>query len=107
MLLAFCATGAERIDILLMNPSVSRTCPARVHFSGNIHPYQPGRVVYKFVRSDGAQGPELSMDFSRPEAKPISYDWQVGGHFTGWVQLVILAPNHEQTARREFSVNCR
>ncbi len=104
---ALSAVGAERIDILLQNPTVGRDCPAHVHFAGSIHPYAPGRVTYTFVRSDGARGPELSLDFSRPEAKPISYDWQLGGHYSGLVQLVILSPNHEQTARRAFQVNCR
>jgi len=100
------ATGAERIDIQLNDPAVSRGCPAHVHFTGTIHPYAPGRVTYTFARSDGAHGPELSLDFSRPEAKPISYDWQLGGQYSGWAQLVILSPNHEQTAKRAFRVNC-
>lgn len=103
---ALSAAGAERIDILLENPTISRGCPAHVHFAGQIRPFAAGRVVYKFVRSDGAQAPERTLDFSAPGARPIAYDWQLGGHYSGWVQLVILSPNHEQTARRAFRVNC-
>ncbi len=96
----------ERIDILLENPTISGGCPARVHFAGRIHPYAPGPVVYKFVRSDGANSPEHTLEFPRPEAKPISFDWQLGKSYSGWVQLVILSPNREQTAKRTFQVRC-
>ncbi len=96
----------ERIDILLENPTVSRGCPAKVHFAGQIHPYAPGPVVYKFVRSDGASSPEHTIEFSRPEAKPIWFDWELGTSYSGWVQLVILSPNREQTAKRAFQVRC-
>jgi len=107
LLISAAAVYAQRIDILLMNPSVSRGCPAKVHFAGNIHPYAPVQVVYKFVRSDGAISPEQTINFTAPRVQPISFDWELSKDYSGWVQLVILSPKRLQTAKRAFQVRCR
>ncbi len=99
---------AQRIGIHLdSQPEISGGCPARVHFRGEIRTFEPDlSVTYQWLRSDGAHA-EHSVRFGRPGPHPIADNWMLGGHYNGWVQLVILSPRREQTARARFSVNCR
>ena len=108
-LLIFLAAGparAQRIDIHLdAQPEVSGGCPARVHFRGEIRTFEPLRVTYEWLRSDGAHAAH-TVTYSKPGQHPISDMWTLSGRYAGWEQLVILEPKHLQTLKAKFSVNC-
>lgn len=60
---------------------------------------QPGRVTYRWLRSDQASGPgEYFVDFSNPGTQIVTTWWQVSGQpgdqLTGWQQIEILTPTH-------------
>jgi hypothetical protein len=97
---------AQRIDIHLeAQPEVSGGCPARVHFRGEIRTFEPLRVTYQWVRSDGAHS-EHTVTFGKPGPHPISDLWTLSGTYSGWQQLVIVEPKRLQTIKAKFSVNC-
>jgi hypothetical protein len=62
-------------------------------------------VEYQWLRSDGSHT-EHTLHFNRATTLPVSTNWQLGGRYNGWMQLVILAPHHMQTAKATFAVNC-
>jgi hypothetical protein len=98
---------APKVDLIHLDsqPSISGGCPAKVHFTGRIRTNGPLDVTYQWLRSDGAKT-EHPLHFAKASTQNIATDWQLDKRFTGWMQLVILAPAHMQTAKANFSVNC-
>jgi hypothetical protein len=96
-----------RVDLIHLDPQPESRggCPARLHFTGRIRSTGPMEVEYQWLRSDGAHT-EHTLRFPRAATLPVSTNWQLGGRYNGWMQLVILSPRHMQTAKATFSVNC-
>ena len=97
-----------KVDLIHLDPqpSISGGCPAKVHFTGRIRTNGPLDVTYQWLRSDGART-EHQLHFDRASSRNIATDWQLNTTMNGWMQLVILAPARMQTAKANFSVNCR
>lgn len=99
------AQGAK-IHLIHLDPAaVPGGCPAQVHFTGHIEATGPLTVQYQWLRSDGSQT-EHNISFQQAGAKQVSTSWNVSKQYAGWMQLVILSPNHMQTAKAPFRVNC-
>jgi hypothetical protein len=96
-----------RVDLIHLDPQpeISGGCPARLHFTGRIRSTGPMEVEYQWLRSDGAHT-EHTLHFPRATTLPIATNWQLGGRYNGWMQLVILSPHRMQTTKATFSVNC-
>ena len=99
---------APKVDLIHLDPqpSISGGCPAKVHFTGRIRATGPLDVTYQWLRSDGSHT-EHQMHFARPGSQNIATDWNLNTTINGWMQLVILEPKRMQTAKANFSVNCK
>ena len=86
-------------------PAISGGCPAKVHFTGRIGTTGQLEVTYEWLRSDGSKT-DHTIQFDRKAEKAIATDWTISKNYTGWMQLVILAPACMQTIKANFSVNC-
>ena len=96
-----------KVDLIHLDsqPAISGGCPAKVHFTGRIRATGPLEVTYQWLRSDGSHT-EHTIQFARTSQKPIATDWAISKNYSGWMQLVVLAPTRLQTIKANFSVNC-
>lgn len=86
------------------------TCPATIRFTGEIRASKPGKVQFKYVRSDGAPSPVQTLLFSTPGSKPISTTWTLGGpslpRYTGWIAIEFVHPLTDRSPPANFSIQC-
>jgi hypothetical protein len=91
--------------------SYSGACPTKIAFAGTITAPHPGKVTYRFVRSDGgAENPE-TLDFVKPGMTlPVGMVWELGGpsfsDYRGWLMIEILEPIHLQATPATFRLRC-
>src|SRR5436190_9424672 len=101
-----------RLQLKADNGNITGPCPARVNFGGFITTNGPGVVQYTFVRSDGATGPALSMQFKEGGTQSLTSTWQLGEAgqpaFEGWQAIRILSPNAMESSHETgaFRVAC-
>jgi hypothetical protein len=87
-------------------------CPRTINFSGSITTNGPGTVSYTLIRSDGATGPIMTLDFKEAGSQPVNTDWTLGGpglpHFEGWQAIKIISPNPLESSSKTgaFVLNC-
>lgn len=90
--------------------SFSGKCPATIAFNGQITITEPGRIQYKFIRSDGATAPVQTLDFAQPGSKPVSTTWMLGGpslpSYEGWEAIQVVYPLQVQSNKAVFKVQC-
>jgi hypothetical protein len=91
-------------------PSVDESaCPAHVSFASVISVSRgPVIVTYRWVRSDGAQSPISSVDFTGtgPQLQTVFATWDLGGNHDGSEQLHVLTPFATTAEVMPFSVHC-
>lgn len=97
---------------LTANPtSYAGTCPAVIHFDGQITATEPGRIQYKFIRSDGAYAPIQTLDFAQAGSKPVNTTWTLGGPalptYSGWEAVKIVYPQDVESNKANFKIVCR
>ena len=85
-------------------------CPVEIRFKGAINTTRPGRVHYKFIRSDGAYAPTEPASFDTSGAREVSTTWTVGtaeqSRYEGWMMLKVVYPNEIESTRVRFKVTC-
>ena len=84
-------------------------CPTTITFVGDITVDGPCTVTYRWVRSDGAQGPVETEVFNATGAKQVSTTWKLGGSgwsTTEWERIDILTPLPRQSNEATFTLNC-
>jgi len=82
------------------------TCnPTRVSFSGRIKTDGPAVVTYRWLRSDGTHKDGV-LQQPAANGKTVSTSWNQTSTASGWVQLIVLAPKHLETAKTYFRVHC-
>jgi hypothetical protein len=63
-------------------------CPAEIKFKGTINSEKPGKIQYRFIRSDGTLLPVESLEFSTPGTKEVNGSWIAGEaespSYEGW-----------------------
>lgn len=87
----------------------SGDCPREVKFSAKITVSKAGTVTYYWIRSDGAQSSQQSLDFDAAGTKTITTTWTLGASGTdvsGWEQVYIDNPNHQAFAQASFAFTC-
>ena len=96
-----------KVDLIHLDPqpAISGGCPAKVHFTGRIRATGPLEVTYQWLRSDGSKT-DHTIQFARASLQGIAMDWTISKNYSGWMQLVILAPARMQTIKANCSVNC-
>jgi hypothetical protein len=88
-------------------PVISGNCnPARVHFTGRISADGPGPVKYTWVRSDKPSTATFTLNFSKAESLPVTYDWLLKGPADGWVVLHVISPQAVHSDKVRFQVTC-
>ena len=62
----------------------------------------PGTVKYTFTRSDGATGPDFTLEFGTAGTQSVNTTWMLGGaeliEYKGWQALKILSPNEMESS---------
>ena len=110
-LIVVCVAHAQISVTLSAKPSIySGICPAEIKFKGTITSEKPGKVQYRFVRSDGTLLPVETIVFSTPGAKEVKGSWTVGDARTplyeGWQVITIVYPEDIESNRGKFKVTC-
>ncbi len=86
-------------------------CPAKITFNGRISAREPGRVQYKFIRSDGANAPVQTLNFTQAGSKSVSTTWTLGGaglpSYSGWEAIQIVYPYSVQSNKAHFNMRCK
>ena len=101
--------AAVAVKVTLDHPPViSGNCnPARVHFTGRIAADGPGPVKYTWVRSDQPSTATFTLNFSKAESLPVTYDWLLKGPADGWVVLHVISPQAVHSDKERFQVTCK
>jgi hypothetical protein len=90
---------------------VTTTCPTTITFSGRISVTGvPGSVVYRWVRSDGTQGPMQTIKFDRASKQDVATTWTLGApgtNYSGWQTIEIIRPKDQTSERASFTLTCR
>jgi len=86
--------------------SYSGPCPATIKFKGEISVTQPGRVQYKFIRSDGARAPLQTLNFEKSGSKEVSTTWAIGRDYSGWMAIKVLYPQEAESNKAVFNIKC-
>jgi hypothetical protein len=84
-------------------------CPAAIEFLGTIFVSRPGRIEYRWERSDGVMGPRESVDI-RSAGKGVTTTWRVGSphkSFSGWEKLHVLAPTGIISNQASIQIKCK
>jgi hypothetical protein len=108
----FAAYAAPNITAsLTANPTAfSGKCPALITFNGQITASAPGRVQYKFIRSDNANAPVQTLNFEKAGTMAVSTTWTLGGAalptYAGWEAIQVVYPQQVQSNKAEFKIQC-
>jgi hypothetical protein len=84
-------------------------CPYVFTFHATISFSQPGPISYRWVRSDGGQGPIITKNPSTAGHFGASETWGMGGPgftFSGWERLELLSPHHGYSNQQHISISC-
>jgi hypothetical protein len=84
-------------------------CPTTITFVGDITVDGPCTVTYRWVRSDGVQGPVETEVFNAAGAIQLSDTWTLGAagwSSTQWERIDILTPLPRQSNEATFTLNC-
>jgi len=87
--------------------SYSGKCPAKITFKGIITVTKPGKVQYKFIRSDGALALIDTLIFKKPGTKPVSTTWTIGKNYSGWEAIKVLYPQEVESNKAQFKILCK
>lgn len=89
----------------------SGDCPQEIVFLGRITADGPGTVSYRFMRSDGAQGPIQQLTFKGAGTEPVRTTWRLGAsgkvYNRYWQVLKVLEPNEMESNKAYFNLKCR
>jgi len=82
------------------------SCPWTFTFHATLSFDQPGPITYRWIRSDGAQGPTITKNPSTAGHYGEATTWTLSTSYSGWEQLEILAPQHVFSNRQSISLTC-
>lgn len=104
------ATTDAKADARLVVDGKSEVNACGMHrytFTGTITYSAAGDVKYYWLRSDGARSENQTVTFMGAGSKVVSYAWDLGTTYNGWVRLMIIMPNQTQ-AQADFKLiqNC-
>ena len=99
------------VSISVDNAAYSGSCttPHAFAFTATITTNGAGSVTYRWLRSDGAPVSAETIDFNAAGTQTISTVWSLGSPgytFTGWRQMYIDQPNHQEFGKAEITITC-
>lgn len=77
----------------MLDQSKPNRCSEGFGVIGTITANGPGTVSYKWERSDASTPPVQTITFDQAGTKTVSRDWWLSGNYSGWMRLVVIAPN--------------
>jgi hypothetical protein len=96
--------------------NVTAQCPPGFTFTfyADIFTNGPGTVTYYWIFSDGTQTAEASVNFSSAGDQVVSTTWALGtsgalaagNPFSGYAEIYIDNPNHQNFGKINFSLTC-
>lgn len=90
--------------------SFTGECPKKFDFEAEIEADGPVTVKYTWLRSDGGNAPEYTVEFEEAGTKTITTSWTLGGDGNSyedyWQQLKIIAPQTILSNKAEFDLHC-
>lgn len=90
-----------------VSPPSSLTCPQTFSFNGTLTTNGAGTVTYRWVHSDGFQGPVQSLPFAFASTQNVATDtWSLNSSFAGWSQIQVLTPNFFASPQANFTLTC-
>ncbi len=85
-------------------------CPAEIKFKGTITSEKPGKIQYRFIRSNGTLLPVETLEFSTPGAKEVDGSWIAGdtetSSYEGWQAIRIVYPEEVESNKARFKMIC-
>ena len=106
-----CAGAAQgeqfRATLRAEPTSYTGQCPTTIKFIGTITSPRAGNVQYKFIRSDGANAPVQTLNFTAPGTKPVNTTWMLGRSYTGWEAVKIVYPQEVESNKANFKITCQ
>jgi hypothetical protein len=107
---SFTAYAGVTVKLGFDNGASSMTCANELLFKGKIKSDKPGKVQYRFIRSDGVLQPVETVEFASAGAKDVNYRWTLKGpalaEFKGWLSLSVTYPEEAATDKVKFSLIC-
>jgi len=105
------AAGSAAIDVTVRaDPFVlTASCPAAITFTGQITVSAASRVVYRWVRSDGASARAVTLTFDEAGQQEVTTTWTLGSPgrtFKGWQAVEITSPRRVRSERANFTLTC-
>jgi hypothetical protein len=104
------AEAQIKASLTLDSSNPSGICTSEVAFKGTITSEKPGKVQYKFIRSDGAILPVETLEFNASATKEITSKWNLNGSFkpeyAGWQAIRIVYPEEFESGKADFSFTC-
>lgn len=82
-------------------------CPVTIRSTARIEVTGPGRITFRWLRSDGISEPNQSYDYAAAGYKDFTFDWPINnivGNY--WVALGFSQPSSFTTNQTGFSVTC-
>jgi hypothetical protein len=101
------SAAVVRADVNAAPPFHDGACPFTFTFNANIESDRGGVVHYTWIRSDGATGPVLDLEFRGPGTRTVSTNWELSPpHFRGWEAVRIVGPNGRVSNRARIELTC-
>lgn len=103
--------AVTRISVDVNPEGYTGKCPVNFEFLGEITTTGEGTVTYRWVRSDGEEGPAQTLEVSHGDTHEVETTWMLGEPGWGrdgrhWQQLEILEPVRRASKRAEFMLRC-
>ena len=110
LLVANAVHAQVSISLNVEPASYTGACPADIRFKGTVTSSKPGKIQYRFIRSDGVLQPVETIEFSAPGSKEVNAAWAVGEKkslsYDGWGAIKVVYPEEAQSDKATFTVAC-
>jgi hypothetical protein len=112
MIVMSAAAAQARVTVSLEaeKSPAGEACGREFFVTGKINTDAPGRIQYRFVRSDGVLQPIETMEFDAAGSQAVGFKWTpdaaAPADFKGWISLQVVYPEEVESNRAEFSVTC-
>lgn len=87
-------------------------CPVAFEFLGRISTTGgPGTVTYRWLRSDGGEGPKLTLEVEHDGEHEVETTWRLGSpgwddDGVYWQQIEVVEPAVRRSGKAEFTLRC-
>lgn len=98
--------AVTRVKITSTPTSYNGACPTTLTIKADITVSAPGRVTYRWERSDGVTSNLKSVTFDSKGTKTVQFDWEINSTDTHSVRVYIDDPNNQWFGPLNVDVTC-